>query len=149
MSSSFLNFRVAADEIDDCICFGFAMTIDDCIWFKSVKLGFIFWFYLSLTNPSRYPNCQIRDHFILSDGHGTMLHYALLHLAGYDNVKHSSSNDLARRRRAFKKMYTLSTEPHRDSDFRHHCKICDHALYSLLDSVQIGKCNICIWTTYT
>ncbi|KAI3739448.1 hypothetical protein L2E82_29852 [Cichorium intybus] len=43
-----------------------------------------------------------------------------------------------------KTMYTLSTEPHSDSDFRHHCKISDHALYSLLESVKIGKCNICM-----
>ncbi|KAG2298463.1 hypothetical protein Bca52824_034935 [Brassica carinata] len=28
-----------------------------------------------------------RDRFILSAGHGCMLHYALLHLAGYDSVK--------------------------------------------------------------
>lgn len=32
------------------------------------------------TNP-KWPN---RDRFILSNGHGSMLHYALLHLAGYD-----------------------------------------------------------------
>lgn len=28
-----------------------------------------------------------RDRFVLSAGHGCMLHYALLHLAGYDSVK--------------------------------------------------------------
>src|SRR6267378_1490805 len=34
-------------------------------------------------NPSnpKWPN---RDRFILSNGHGSMLHYALLHLTGYD-----------------------------------------------------------------
>src|SRR5260221_4896276 len=30
---------------------------------------------------TRWPN---RDRFILSNGHGSMLHYALLHLTGYD-----------------------------------------------------------------
>lgn len=34
-------------------------------------------------NPSN-PNWPDRDRFILSNGHGGMLHYALLHLAGYD-----------------------------------------------------------------
>ncbi len=34
-------------------------------------------------NPSN-PAWPDRDRFILSNGHGSMLHYALLHLAGYD-----------------------------------------------------------------
>ncbi len=34
-------------------------------------------------NPSN-PNWFIRDRFVLSIGHGSMLHYALLHLSGYD-----------------------------------------------------------------
>ncbi len=34
-------------------------------------------------NPSN-PKWVDRDRFILSNGHGSMLHYALLHLAGYD-----------------------------------------------------------------
>jgi len=34
-------------------------------------------------NPSN-PTWPDRDRFILSNGHGSMLHYALLHLAGYD-----------------------------------------------------------------
>jgi len=34
-------------------------------------------------NPSN-PKWADRDRFILSNGHGSMLHYALLHLSGYD-----------------------------------------------------------------
>ncbi|HEY1140132.1 MAG TPA: transketolase [Lysobacter sp.] len=34
-------------------------------------------------NPA-YPDWFNRDHFVLSNGHGSMLQYALLHLAGYD-----------------------------------------------------------------
>src|SRR3989442_7030077 len=34
-------------------------------------------------NP-RNPQWFNRDRFILSNGHGAMLHYALLHLTGYD-----------------------------------------------------------------
>src|SRR5690606_27211036 len=34
-------------------------------------------------NPSN-PGWFNRDHFVLSNGHGSMLHYALLHLSGYD-----------------------------------------------------------------
>ncbi|MBO9717033.1 MAG: transketolase [Pseudoxanthomonas sp.] len=34
-------------------------------------------------NPSD-PNWANRDRFVLSNGHGSMLHYALLHLSGYD-----------------------------------------------------------------
>ncbi|ODN43367.1 transketolase [Piscirickettsia litoralis] len=34
-------------------------------------------------NPQN-PNWPNRDRFILSNGHGSMLHYALLHLSGYD-----------------------------------------------------------------
>ncbi|MFB2538937.1 transketolase [Acinetobacter sp. c3-l95] len=34
-------------------------------------------------NPSN-PNWANRDRFVLSNGHGSMLHYALLHLTGYD-----------------------------------------------------------------
>ena len=34
-------------------------------------------------NPSN-PNWFNRDRFVLSNGHGSMLHYALLHLSGYD-----------------------------------------------------------------
>ena len=34
-------------------------------------------------NPAN-PKWQNRDRFVLSNGHGSMLHYALLHLSGYD-----------------------------------------------------------------
>ncbi|MEE3288016.1 MAG: transketolase, partial [Pseudomonadota bacterium] len=34
-------------------------------------------------NPTN-PSWSDRDRFILSNGHGSMLHYALLHLSGYD-----------------------------------------------------------------
>ena len=34
-------------------------------------------------NPAN-PDWEDRDRFILSNGHGSMLHYALLHLSGYD-----------------------------------------------------------------
>ena len=34
-------------------------------------------------NPAN-PGWMNRDRFLLSNGHGSMLHYALLHLAGYD-----------------------------------------------------------------
>ncbi|GHC21304.1 transketolase [Kushneria pakistanensis] len=34
-------------------------------------------------NPAN-PNWEDRDRFILSNGHGSMLHYSLLHLTGYD-----------------------------------------------------------------
>ncbi|WP_347454337.1 transketolase [Acinetobacter thermotolerans] len=34
-------------------------------------------------NPTN-PNWANRDRFVLSNGHGSMLHYALLHLTGYD-----------------------------------------------------------------
>lgn len=34
-------------------------------------------------NPTN-PQWADRDRFILSNGHGSMLHYSLLHLAGYD-----------------------------------------------------------------
>ncbi|KFK30590.1 hypothetical protein AALP_AA6G001400 [Arabis alpina] len=34
-----------------------------------------------------------RDRFILSAGHGCMLHYALLHLAGYDSVREEDLNN--------------------------------------------------------
>ncbi|MEN9868608.1 MAG: transketolase, partial [Pseudomonadota bacterium] len=34
-------------------------------------------------NPS-HPHWINRDRFVVSNGHGSMLHYALLHLSGYD-----------------------------------------------------------------
>lgn len=38
-------------------------------------------FYKHNPNNPKWPN---RDRFVLSNGHGSMLHYALLHLSGYD-----------------------------------------------------------------
>src|SRR5688500_1888164 len=43
-----------------------------CLWHKHLK-----------HNP-KYPNWLNRDRFILSNGHGSMLLYALLHLTGYN-----------------------------------------------------------------
>ena len=37
-----------------------------------------------LSHNPQNPNWCNRDRFILSNGHGSMLHYALLHLSGYD-----------------------------------------------------------------
>ena len=37
-----------------------------------------------LTHDPAHPQWWGRDRFILSNGHGSMLHYALLHLTGYD-----------------------------------------------------------------
>lgn len=37
-------------------------------------------------NPKN-PQYFNRDRFVLSAGHGCMLHYAMLHLTGYDSVK--------------------------------------------------------------
>ena len=48
-------------------------------------------------NPAN-PGWMNRDRFLLSNGHGSMLHYALLHLAGYD----LSMDDL----RAFRQMHS-------------------------------------------
>ncbi len=39
--------------------------------------------YLKQHNPVN-PTWPDRDRFVLSNGHGSMLHYALLHLSGYD-----------------------------------------------------------------
>jgi transketolase len=48
-------------------------------------------------NPAN-PGWMNRDRFLLSNGHGSMLHYALLHLAGYD----LTMDDL----RAFRQMHS-------------------------------------------
>lgn len=37
-------------------------------------------------NPKN-PKWANRDRFVLSAGHGSMLQYSLMHLAGYDSVK--------------------------------------------------------------
>ncbi|KAK8964385.1 hypothetical protein KSP40_PGU000448 [Platanthera guangdongensis] len=49
-------------------------------------LGHILFDEVLRYNPKN-PYWFNRDRFVLSAGHGCMLHYALLHLAGYDSVK--------------------------------------------------------------
>ena len=43
----------------------------------------VLWREFLIHNPNN-PKWSNRDRFILSNGHGSMLHYALLHLTGYD-----------------------------------------------------------------
>lgn len=43
----------------------------------------VLWREFLVHNPNN-PQWSNRDRFILSNGHGSMLHYALLHLSGYD-----------------------------------------------------------------
>lgn len=43
----------------------------------------VLWREFLIHDPNN-PNWSNRDRFILSNGHGSMLHYALLHLTGYD-----------------------------------------------------------------
>ncbi|RZS15375.1 hypothetical protein BHM03_00047214 [Ensete ventricosum] len=49
-------------------------------------MGHILYDEVMKYNPKN-PYWFNRDRFVLSAGHGCMLHYALLHLAGYDSVK--------------------------------------------------------------
>eukprot|EP00252_Welwitschia_mirabilis_P004149 TRINITY_DN1436_c0_g1_i7.p1 TRINITY_DN1436_c0_g1~~TRINITY_DN1436_c0_g1_i7.p1 ORF type:complete len:181 (-),score=11.97 TRINITY_DN1436_c0_g1_i7:125-667(-) len=49
-------------------------------------LGHILFDEFMRYNP-KSPSWLNRDRFVLSAGHGCMLHYALLHLAGYDSVQ--------------------------------------------------------------
>ncbi len=46
-------------------------------------IAFVLWHQFMKHNPTS-PHWINRDRFILSNGHGAMLHYALLHLTGYD-----------------------------------------------------------------
>lgn len=46
-------------------------------------LAEVLWREVLKVNPAN-PNWLNRDRFILSNGHGAMLHYALLHLSGFD-----------------------------------------------------------------
>lgn len=46
-------------------------------------IGYVLWHQFLQHNPKN-PNWPNRDRFIISNGHGSMLHYALLHLTGYD-----------------------------------------------------------------
>lgn len=47
------------------------------------ELGYVLWTRHLKHNPSN-PEWADRDRFVLSNGHGSMLMYALLHLSGYD-----------------------------------------------------------------
>ena len=49
-------------------------------------MGHILYDEVMRYNPKN-PSWFNRDRFVLSAGHGCMLQYALLHLAGYDSVK--------------------------------------------------------------
>lgn len=49
-------------------------------------MGHILYDEVMRYNPKN-PYWFNRDRFVLSAGHGCMLHYSLLHLAGYDSVK--------------------------------------------------------------
>lgn len=54
------------------------------------EMGTILYFAAMHSNP-RDPHWMDRDRFVLSAGHGSMLQYALLHLAGYDVSKEEIS----------------------------------------------------------
>ena len=47
------------------------------------EIGEVLWNHNLSHNPNN-PNWANRDRFILSNGHGSMLIYSLLHLTGYD-----------------------------------------------------------------
>ena len=47
------------------------------------EIAYVLWKFYLKHNPKN-PDWVNRDRFILSNGHGSMLHYALLHLTGYD-----------------------------------------------------------------
>ncbi|MEM9135840.1 MAG: transketolase [Cyanobacteria bacterium P01_F01_bin.42] len=51
----------------------------------AAPMAFVLWDRFMRFNPKN-PAWFNRDRFVLSAGHGCMLHYALLHLAGYDSV---------------------------------------------------------------
>ncbi|MEO0836906.1 MAG: transketolase [Cyanobacteria bacterium J06642_3] len=51
----------------------------------AAPMAFVLWDRLMRYNPKN-PSWFNRDRFVLSAGHGCMLQYALLHLAGYDSV---------------------------------------------------------------
>src|SRR3982750_4440427 len=47
------------------------------------EISEVLWRRFLRHNPAN-PPCPDRDRFVLSNGHGSMLQYALLHLTGYD-----------------------------------------------------------------
>ena len=51
----------------------------------AAPMAFVLWDRLMRYNPKN-PNWLNRDRFVLSAGHGCMLQYALMYLAGYDSV---------------------------------------------------------------
>jgi transketolase len=51
----------------------------------AAPMAFVLWDRFMRFNPKN-PKWFNRDRFVLSAGHGCMLHYALLHLTGYDSV---------------------------------------------------------------
>ncbi len=51
----------------------------------AAPMAFVLWDQFMRFNPKN-PKWFNRDRFVLSAGHGSMLHYALLHLTGYDSV---------------------------------------------------------------
>ncbi len=51
----------------------------------AAPMAFVLWDKFLRFNPKN-PHWFNRDRFVLSAGHGCMLHYALLYLAGYDSV---------------------------------------------------------------
>jgi transketolase len=51
----------------------------------AAPMAFVLWDQFLRFNPKN-PKWFNRDRFVLSAGHGCMLHYALLHLCGYDSV---------------------------------------------------------------
>ena len=51
----------------------------------AAPMAFVLWDRFMRYNPKN-PKWFNRDRFVLSAGHGCMLHYALLHLTGYDSV---------------------------------------------------------------
>ncbi|MEM9769287.1 MAG: transketolase, partial [Cyanobacteria bacterium P01_D01_bin.71] len=51
----------------------------------AAPMAYVLWDQVMRFNPKN-PQWFNRDRFVLSAGHGCMLHYALLHLTGYDSV---------------------------------------------------------------
>ena len=55
----------------------------------AAPMAFVLWEKFMRFNPKN-PKWFNRDRFILSAGHGSMLHYALLYLTGYKSVSINS-----------------------------------------------------------
>jgi transketolase len=51
----------------------------------AAPMSYVLWNEAMKYNPKN-PQWFNRDRFVLSAGHGSMLQYALLHLAGFDSV---------------------------------------------------------------